>query len=162
MDRTEKTADPLGEFEGYTIPHGEANTLSTKLSKYGYQPTVYFIYQPAEFARQTLEAMRPTYQLPSAEVVYAPDIEEGADIIGALIHTPTMRWWCGNTFGIEDTKKLGLKWSGPTTIQVAISILSALRYMIKHPKLGFITPEALPLTVLKDCINILGCVSRKL
>jgi homospermidine synthase len=153
-----------GNFGGMLIPHGEANTLSTALSGPAYRPSVYFVYQPSPFARASLAEMRRGgYHPPpdrNTRVVTLPEIKAGYDAVGALLwsdkHPP---WWSGCVLDRSDMAPLGVTYSGPTTIQVAIAVLSAMKWMIAHPDRGFITPEDLPYAqILRDCAPYLGRV----
>jgi homospermidine synthase len=57
-------------------------------------------------------------------------------------HSGTERcFWSGTILSIEQVRKLGFKYSAPTTIQVAASILSAIRWMLKNKNRGIIWPE---------------------
>lgn len=151
-----------GPFTGYMIPHGEANTLSHFLSEPGYRPSVYFVYQPCPSARASISEMRSNnYHPPDDDfthVITSPEIKDGYDAIGALLWSDKYpSWWSGCVLDIKDTIDMGCKYSGPTTIQVAISLLSAFRWMLKHSNHGFITPENLPYKqVLKHSVKYLG------
>ncbi len=159
----EKGSENQGkEYEGWVIPHGESGTLSFKLQSENYRPTVYFVYEPALNARIFLENLKLAPEKANIvknleyRVVPLPEIKSGADMVGAAIYSDYGVWWSGTILSELDVKKMGLTWSGPTTIQVAISILTALKWMIKNPKLGFITPEDVPLKVLEECEPFLG------
>jgi homospermidine synthase len=166
-----------GRFTGMLIPHGEANTLSTALTLPGpdgpTRPSVYFVYQPSPFARAALAEMRrgtarraPYAPPPDADtrVVTLPEIRSGYDAVGALIWASRGKgrseaWWAGTVLDRRDMAALGVRWAGPTTIQVAIALLAAMKWMLAHPSQGFITPEDLPYReVLQDCIPFLGRV----
>lgn len=176
-----------GKFTGYMISHGEANTLSHCLTKYKdemeppkrldkkydnystkgdskhqYRPSVYFVYQPSPFARESIKEMREKKYHPHPDekchVVSADEIKGGFDAVGAAIWSDKYNsWWSGCVLDKKDTTKMGMKFSGPTTIQVAIALMSAMKWMIKNPNKGFITPEDLPYNeILKDCYKYLG------
>jgi len=153
-----------GVYEGYVIPHGEANTLSHCLTGPGYRPSVYFVYQPCPAARASLaEIRRKDYAPPKddeAVVVTLPMLKSGYDAVGALIWSERYPpWWSGTVLDHADMAPLGLKYSGPTTVQVAIALLSALKWMMANPNKGFITPEDLPYRqILDDCTPYLGRV----
>jgi homospermidine synthase len=66
------------------------------------------------------------------------------NILGALIMGhPFQSWWIGTKLSIHEARKL-VPHQNATTIQVAISIISALLWMIQHPSEGVLTSEALP------------------
>jgi homospermidine synthase len=153
-----------GTYRGFLIPHGEANTLSHCLSGPGYRPSVYFVYQPAPFARASLAEMRRRGYAPPDDddtfVVPLPMIKAGYDAVGALLWSDRHpAWWSGTILDRTDMAPLGVTYSGPTTIQVAIALLSAMKWMLANPNRGFITPENLPYTqILRDCDPYLGRV----
>ena len=151
-----------GAFEGYTIPHGEANTLSHYLSEPGYRPSVYFVYQPCPSARSSIREMRNNdYHPPNDDFTYViplPEIKDGYDAIGAMLWSDKYpSWWSGCILDVKDIIEMGCKYSGPTTIQVAISLISAIKWMLKNSNEGFITPENLPYKeILKNSTKYLG------
>jgi len=152
-----------GPYHGFLIPHGEANTLSTCLSSKNYRPSVYFVYQPCPFARDSLDEIRRSrYKLPKKECIKVamplPALKGGYDAVGALLWSDRYpAWWSGTILDCTDMAPLGIKYSGPTTIQVAIAIISAIKWMLVNPSVGFITPEDLPYSqILKDCEPYLG------
>ena len=49
-------------------------------------------------------------------------------------------WWCGSILDIEETRRL-VPHQNATTLQVAISVVSAAIWMIKNPKRGFCMPD---------------------
>lgn len=139
-----------GPYAGMCIPHGEANTLSHRLgSRNGaYRPTVCFVYQPCPIARAGLARMRRRGYRPSRRMhtFQLPELRSGYDAVGALLMFAdgSRPWWCGTVLDVEDVRRLGIRHSGPTVIQVGISLLAALRCMLKAPRSGFLTPEDLP------------------
>lgn len=160
----------LKKFVGYSIPHGESNTISEKLTVYSttgeavYRPTVFFVYKPCPIAERSLEEFRKSEytSIPERyEVLRGEQIKSGYDAIGVLMHFhssasetehPNIQsWWSGSVLDISDMQRIGIKFAGPTTVQVAASMLSAVRCILlsKHP-LGFITPEDLE---FKDVIS---------
>ena len=176
-------------FTGYSIPHGEANTISAALTvdaKLGsgqnnnslsilddivitgskqsdsdalYRPSVFFVYQPCKAGRASLEEIRRANYVVQKKfhVLSLPQIKTGYDAIGALLITPTRSWWCGTVLDVTDMHPHGIKFSGPTTIQVAISLISALKWLLVHPTNGFMTPEDLPYDeILRDALPYLG------
>jgi homospermidine synthase len=167
MDKTAWSYSPArnhegGLFAGYMIPHGEANTLSHFLSQPGYRPSVYFVYQPCPSARASLGEMRKKdYHPPHDDythVIPLPELKDGYDAIGALLWSDKYpSWWSGCVLDVKDTIDMGCKYSGPTTIQVAIALISAMKWMLRHSNKGFITPENLPYRqVLRDSVKYLG------
>lgn len=153
---------PGQTFTGFAVPHGEANTLSAKLRTASYQPSVYFVYQPCPVARESLDELRRRRYVSSdmgMHVLTLPEIESGYDAVGALLWSKTYGpWWSGTVLDKEDVVRAGLRFSGPTTVQVAIALIAAMKWQMDHPDQGFITPEDLPLSVLHACLPYLGRV----
>jgi len=155
---------PGRRYAGYLISHGEANTLSAALSRPGYRPSVYFVYQPCLFGRASLAELRTNgYRPPTgaaAHVATLPELRSGYDAVGALIWSDRHpAWWSGTVLDNRDMAPLGFKYSGPTTVQVAIALVAALKWMLAHPAAGLITPEDLPYAeILRDCEPYLGRV----
>jgi homospermidine synthase len=56
---------------------------------------------------------------------------------------PYKSWWTGSILSISEAKKLA-PGQNATTIQVAIGVVSAIMWMIKHPREGFCLPDDLP------------------
>ena len=47
------------EYRGYTIPHGETNSMSLMLKKTGYElPVMYYCYKPSDVADETLKQVK--------------------------------------------------------------------------------------------------------
>jgi homospermidine synthase len=169
MDVRLRSFVPGGPIEGYAIPHGEANTLSLTLTSkndYGvYRPSVYYVYQCSEIAQKSLEWMRKNdyHMQPNWHVLSLPEIKSGYDAVGALLCFADGRtYWSGTILSVPQVKKLGYKFSGPTTVQVAISIISTLRWLLKNKSLGFMTPESVPWKeILSTCKKFLGSIVCK-
>jgi homospermidine synthase len=72
------------------------------------------------------------------------DIVQGEDILGALIMGhPYQSWWIGSILSIHQARSLAPH-QNATTVQVAISIVAAVLWMIDHPSSGYLQPEQLP------------------
>ena len=99
------------------------------------------------------------------------DLESGSDSIGALLifnydpveniiyenkNTKHRTYWCGSILSVENCKNLGFVNSGPTTIQVGISILAVIKHIHENIPKGVIFPEDLPETIIDDCKLYLG------
>lgn len=168
---------------GMLIPHSENDTQSRRLTlkdkqgKVIYRPSVYYTYSPMQ---DTLDAFREVrnnsyVMLPAEKPLRGTDIQSGADILGSLLsfgsnpiekllygkidQSTHTSYWIGSALSIEQTRAMGFEHSGPTTCQVAISILTAIKYMLKHPHKGLMFPEDLPFdTIYKECVPFLGTV----
>lgn len=162
-----RTSNNFKSFVGCSIPHGEANTISnalTVLDSFGnpiYRPSVFFVYKPCPVARESLNEIRKSKysSIPKTfHTLTLGQIRGGYDAIGVLLITSDSRgWWCGTVLDKMDMKKIGMKYTGPTTIQVAISMISSLKWLLENPEQGFITPENLPYKrILRESIPYLG------
>ena len=56
---------------------------------------------------------------------------------------PYKSWWTGSILPIDEAKKLA-PGQNATTIQVALGVVSAVMWMIEHPREGFCLPDDLP------------------
>ena len=65
--------------------------------------------------------------------------------------------WTGTILSIEETKQMSLYYSGPTTVQVGASLISAIHWMLKHKRRGLCYPEDIPYKkILKHASKWLG------
>lgn len=134
------------EFEGRAIPHAEAYTLSNFLSTKEYMPDVFYVYKPSDMCNDSLDMFcRNGYKNIPEELCYVleqKDIRSGWDSVGCYLQFNNgKKWWCGSVLSLNDVKKLGFKHSGSTPVQVAINLLSSIKYILKHKQIGLITPE---------------------
>lgn len=137
-------------FKGYMIPHGEANSLSRTLTYKGYRPSVFYVYDPPECAKESIKMFKKNdYNIiTKTHVLRGNDIKSGFDSIGALLmfngtgEVPDKTlWWTGTVLDIKDVRKMGFKYTGPTVIQVVANINACVEYMMEHPKNGLMSPE---------------------
>jgi homospermidine synthase len=56
---------------------------------------------------------------------------------------PYSSWWTGSILPIDEARLL-LPGQNATTIQVAIGVVAATMWMIRHPREGFCLPDDLP------------------
>jgi homospermidine synthase len=167
-----------GVISGMLIPHGENETISRFLTlrnkdKIFYCPSQYYVYSPCSEALKSISQVKENnYEmLPVAKSLRGTDIEEGEDAVGALLifrnhpvqklvyhkETKPVSYWAGTILSIAETKKNGFKYAGPTVVQVAISLHTAINWMLKNPNQGIIFPESLPSEwVLENCSAWLG------
>lgn len=142
---------PHQEIIGMVIRHGEAFGISERWTvwqdkKPVYRPTVHYAYMPCDATIASIQELRArNYQLqPKLRIMSDQEIVSGADILGALLMGhPYKSWWTGSILSIEEAKQLA-PGQNATTIQVAIGIVSAVMWMIEHPKEGFCLPDDLP------------------
>lgn len=141
---------PNHHIVGMIVRHGEALSITEKLTvwegdKAIYRPTVHYAYCPCDTAIASLHELRGTdYRLQSRIRIMTDEIISGADILGALVMGhPYNSWWCGSDLSIEESRKL-VPHQNATTMQVAISVVSACVWMIANPQLGVKMPDDLP------------------
>jgi len=76
------------------------------------------------------------------------EIISGADILGALIMGHRYKsWWTGSDLTIEESRRL-VPHQNATTVQVAISVVAAVLWMLDHPEEGVRVPDELPHEVI--------------
>lgn len=162
MDLVMKSYVPgHSEIHGYCIPHGEAYSLSKFLSvEDRYRPSVYYVYDCSKAGHDSMDRLRHNkYVSPSEDHVFSSlDLSTGHDAVGALMcYENGEVWWSGTILDLKETRHLKFVTS-PTVVQVSISIISAVKWIIDNPRKGIRTAEELPLTVLERCIPYLGNV----
>ena len=137
-------------IHGMVVRHGEAFTLSDKLTvwKNGravYRPTVHYAYCPSDAAIASLNELRGgDYKLQSRVRIMTDEITSGRDILGALLMGhPYNSWWTGSILDIAESRRL-VPHQNATTIQVGIGVVAAVMWMIENPGKGLCVPEDLP------------------
>jgi homospermidine synthase len=141
---------PSGPIQGMVIRHGEAFTISERLSvaekgKVVYRPTVHYAYVPCDAAIASLTELRgDNYRMQSRRRIMTDEITTGGDMLGALLMGhPFTSWWIGSDLGIEESRRL-VPHQNATTMQVAISVTAAVEWMIQNPLRGVVAPDDLP------------------
>jgi len=141
---------PYQEIVGMIIRHGEAFTISDKLTVWRkgrpvYRPTVNYAYMPCHETLASLHELRcRNYELQPKCRIMSDEITKGEDILGALIMGHRYNsWWTGSVLGIEESRRL-LPHQNATTMQVAIGVVAATMWMIENPEKGFCVPDDLP------------------
>jgi homospermidine synthase len=137
-------------IQGMVVRHGEAFTISDKLTvwegkKAVYRPTMHYAYCPCDEAIVSLGEMKGyNYKLQPKLRIMNDEITKGADILGALIMGHSFNsWWCGSDLTIEESRRL-VPHQNATTMQVAISVVAATMWMIENPEEGVRVPDELP------------------
>jgi homospermidine synthase len=137
-------------IHGMVVRHGEAFTISDKLTvwkgkKAVYRPTMHYAYCCCDEAISSLNELRGyNYELNVNQRIMNDEITSGADILGALIMGhPYKSWWIGSDLSIEESRRL-VPHQNATTMQVAISVVAASMWMITHPTEGICVPDDLP------------------
>jgi len=138
---------PCGEITGMVIRHGEAFSISDRLTvwengKPVYRPTVHYAYCPSDAAINSLHELEMRqFKLQEKQRIMSDEITEGRDELGVLLMGHDFNsWWCGSLLDIHTARKL-VPHQQPTTLQVAISVVAAAIWMIKNPRRGFLMPD---------------------
>ena len=141
---------PGHSIQGMVIRHGEAFTIPEKLTvwkdgKAVYRPTVHYAYCPSDAAIASLNELRGNdYRLQPDIRILNDDIVSGSDILGALLMGhPYCSWWTGSSLSIQESRRL-VPHQNATTMQVAISVVAAVMWMIENPSRGVLSPDDLP------------------
>jgi homospermidine synthase len=141
---------PYYSIHGMVVRHGEAFTISDKLTVWEnghavYRPTVHYAYCPCDCAIASLNELRGyDYQLQPNLRIMGDEITSGADILGALLLGHAYNaWWTGSLLTIEESRRL-VPHQNATTMQVAISAVTAAMWMIENPHRGVLVPDDLP------------------
>jgi homospermidine synthase len=135
---------------GMVVRHGEAFTITEKLTiwengRATYRPTVHYAYCPCDCAVVSLHELRGLdYELQPRIRIMTDEITSGADILGALLMGhPYQSWWVGSDLDIEESRRL-VPHQNATTMQVAISVVAAVMWMLDNPRQGVCVPDDLP------------------
>jgi len=143
-------------IQGMVVRHGEAFTISDKLTVWKdgeavYRPTMHYAYCPCDNAIISLHEMRGNdYKLQSSLRIMNDEITTGSDILGSLIMGHDYNsWWIGSDLSIEESRKL-VPHQNATTMQVAISVTAAVMWMIENPEQGVKVADDLPHDYILD------------
>ena len=138
---------PCGEITGMVVRHGEAFSISDRLTvweddKAVYRPTVHYAYCPCNAAINSLHELEMReFKLQEKQRIMSDEIISGRDELGVLVMGHDFKsWWTGSLLDIDRTRKL-VPHQNATTLQVAISVVSAAMWMIKNPNKGFRMPD---------------------
>jgi homospermidine synthase len=140
---------PSGPIIGMVIRHGEAFTISDKLTVWQngqvvYRPTVHFVYLPCDAAMNSLYEfrMRDLELQPKIRIIY-DEIIDGNDELGVLLMGHDFNaWWIGSILNINVARSF-VPHQNATTLQVAASAVAGVAYLINHPKAGVLLPDDL-------------------
>ena len=138
---------PSGEIIGMIVRHGEAFSISDRLTlhengKVIYRPTVHYVYCINDSAMNSIHELKMRQlELQSKQRILNDDIIDGADELGCLLMGHEFKsWWIGSILDINEARKL-VPHQNATTIQVAVAVVAAIRYLIKHPNEGVCLPD---------------------
>ena len=137
---------PYYNIQGMVVRHGEAFSISDFLTVWEdgravYRPTVHYAYCPCDAALASLQEMRGcNYRLQPKLRIMNDEIQSGADILGALLMGHAYNaWWTGSDLSIEESRRL-VPHQNATTVQVAISVVAAVLWMMANPRRGVCLP----------------------
>ena len=140
---------PCGEINGMVIRHGEAFSISDRLTVWEngqviYRPTVHYAYCPSDVAINSLRELEMRqFHMQEDQRIMNDEIIDGRDELGVLLMGHDFNaWWCGSLLDIHSARKL-VPGQQATTMQVAVSVVAASIWMIKNPKRGFLLPDDL-------------------
>jgi homospermidine synthase len=141
---------PSGPMVGMVIRHGEAFTICDHLTVWEgntpvYRPTVHYAYCPSDVAWASfVELEGNNYEYPERQRIMSDEIISGRDELGVLVMGhPYKTWWTGMRTTIDEARSVAPHQSA-TTVQVAASILGAVRWMLVSPNEGVRVPDELP------------------
>lgn len=155
---------PDFEIIGMVIRHGEAFTITDHLTVWDenqnaiYRPTVHYAYCPSNEAIASMKELEMRqWNLQSKKRILNDEIITGEDRLGVLLMGhPYKSWWCGSLLSIDKAREL-LPGQSATTLQVAISVVAAAKWMIENPEEGYCVPDDLPYKqILEFALPYLG------
>lgn len=140
---------PSGEIIGMVIRHGEAFGISDRLTVWDqdkplYRPTVHYAYCISDAALASLyELKMRQLELQPRLRIMKDDIIDGKDELGCLLMGHDYKaWWIGSLLDIHEARRL-VPGQNATTVQVAVAVVAAVRYMVEHPQEGICLPDDL-------------------
>lgn len=138
---------PSGPIIGMAIRHGEAFSISDYLTvweneKAVYRPTVHYAYCPCDGTIASLLELRMrNFVSQPKHRIMNDDIIDGVDELGCLLMGHDFgAWWIGSVLDIAQARHL-VPGQNSTSVQVAISTVAAIKYMLDNPELGFCLPD---------------------
>ena len=152
------------KIQGRMITHNEVVSMSELFSTAKFTPTITYVYDSCPISQQSLELMKSNnYKEPKHNIaIYQNDVinKDGYDSLGACVFFNDGRvYWCGSVLTNKQTmKKLGNHCiSNATQLQVSISVLAYINYLLKNKHKGIMTSEDVPWrTIIKYCRPYLG------
>ena len=141
---------PAGEIRGMVVRHGEAYTMSDHLTVWEggtavYRPTVHYAYCPSDVAIMSVhELLMRNYEMQPEQRILNDEIIQGEDQLGVLLMGHDYgAWWTGSVLDIHEARSK-VPHQSATTLQVAASVMAAVKWMIAEPMQGIKVPDELP------------------
>lgn len=156
---------PAGEIRGMVVRHGEAYTMSDHLTVWEggtavYRPTVHYAYCPSDVAIMSVhELLMRNYEMQPEQRILNDEIIQGEDQLGVLLMGHDYgAWWTGSILDIHEARSK-VPHQSATTLQVAASVMAAVKWMIAEPMQGIKVPDELPHEfVLEAAVPYLGTI----
>jgi len=137
---------PCGEITGMVIRHGEAFSISDRLTVWEngeaiYRPTVHYAYCPSDCAINSLHELEMRqFHMQEKQRIMSDEIIDGRDELGVLLMGHDFNsWWCGSLLDIHTARKL-VPHQQATAMQVGFSAVSGDIWKIKDPPHHFLLP----------------------
>jgi homospermidine synthase len=110
-----------------------------------YRPTVHYAYCVPDVALASIRELKMRHLvMQDRQRILNDEIIDGADYMGVLLMGhPFKSWWTGSCLSIHEARQL-LPGQSATTLQVASSITSAVRWMVENPAEGVVVPDQMP------------------
>jgi homospermidine synthase len=150
---------PAGEIRGLVIRHGESYTMSDHLTVWNdgratYRPTVHYAYCPSDVAIMSIhELLMRNYEMQPEQRILNDEIVQGEDQLGVLLMGHDYNaWWTGSILDIHEARRK-VPHQSATTLQVAASVLAAVKWMIAEPMQGIKVPDELPHDFILDAAS---------
>jgi len=147
---------PAGEIRGLVIRHGESYTMSDHLTVWkdgnaAYRPTVHYAYCPSDVAIMSIhELLMRNYEMQPEQRILNDEIVQGEDQLGVLLMGHDYNaWWTGSILDINEARSK-VPHQSATTLQVAASVLAAVKWIIAEPMQGLRVPDELPHDFILD------------
>lgn len=151
-------------YIGRMITHFEVVSLSECLSLDTYIPKISYVYSPSPTTQLCLtDIEKNDYKEPQKSYIFMQeDIvnKNSFDSLGAsLFFKDGRKFWCGTVLTNSQTQSILGKdaHTNATQLQISISVLTAIEWILENPKQGIITTESIPYKyILKRCIPYWG------
>lgn len=128
-----------GEQQGLLVTHHEVISISELLSTESYRPTVCYVYNPCQKARESLASLRKGQTVRNFQVMTGDKLH-GLDEVGVLLFHEKGALWHGATLTTAEAGLLA-PYNSATSLQVAAGVLGALSWMLEHPREGVVEAE---------------------
>lgn len=166
--RPGKIINPFGQivlFDGWLIPHRENISLGEYLKVGEYSPSCYYIYHPSNVTVKCLEkAKKNDYARPQEfHGIIQDEMIAGYDSLGSYITmNDGSQFFYGTCLDLKQVKNLGFHVATPTSLQVAASIDSGIKYILNNRDKGIIESEDVNHKILfEEARKYLGTIYKE-